>query len=189
MSPSQTKAASRQRREETIKSYGAVVTCVFIAIVGAGMMTVTSSPSMKGAALLWIPAALQLIAGVWFGPLRGMLAGGLGAYAAGIIAYGGFGLPDIIMNPVAGGFANSLLPAILFRAFKVNPDFGAEPQRVQRAIMSLSILLVAVLALAILAIPLHMGFYGFVPSLFLLLVAPAFLRNLRVAKSDFIIAF
>ena len=59
------------------------------------MMNVTSSPSMKGA-MLWV--ALQLVAGVWLGPVRGMIAGGLGAYAAGILAYGGWGLADIIMT-------------------------------------------------------------------------------------------
>jgi hypothetical protein len=162
---------------------------VFIAILGAGMMALTSSPMMKGAALLWLPAALQLIAGVWFGPIRGMLAGGLGAYAAGILAYGGFGLADIVMNPIAGGLANSLLPAVLFRAFKVDPRFGAEPHEVRKAVRSILILLFLVLGLAVLAIPLRWGFYGFLPSLVLLLASPAFLRNLRVKKRDFIIAF
>lgn len=189
MTPQQELPRRHVRREEAKRSYAAVLTCVLIALIGAGMMTMTSSPSMKGAAFLWLPAALQLIASVWFGPIRGTLAGGLGAYAAGIIAYGGFGLPDIIMNPIAGGLANSLLPALLFHAFRVNPDFGAEPQRVKKAVVSLSILLVAVLGLAVVLIPLKMGFWGFLPSLVLLLAAPVFLRNLRVNKRDFSIAF
>lgn len=144
---------------------------------------------MKGAAFLWLPAALQLIGGVWFGRTRGLLAGGLGAYAAGIIAYGGFGLADIIMNLLAGGIANSFLPAVLFRFFRINPDFGAEPQQVQEAATSLGFLLVGVLLFALLAIPLKMGFWGFVPSLILLFAAPIVFRNLRVARRDFALAF
>lgn len=176
-------------RSQAIKSYGAVLFALAIAAIGAAMMTVTSSPIMKGAAFLWIPAALQLIAGVWLGPTRGLLAGGLGAYAAGIIAYGGFGLPDIIMNPIAGGIANSWLPAVLFQAFRINPDFGAEPQAVRRAALTVGSLLLLVIVLAVVAIPLGLGWRGFLPPLLLLLVAPLFLRNLRVNKRDFTLAF
>jgi hypothetical protein len=165
------------------------VITVLITVIGAAMMTITSSPAMKGAAFLWLPAALQLIGGVWLGPIPGMLAGGLGAYAAGILAYGGVGLPDIVMNLVAGGLANAWLPAVLFRAFKINPDFGAEPQEVRKAVKTLVTLLVLVLVVAVASIPLKLGFYGFIAALVLLLAAPAALRNLKLAKRDFILAF
>ena len=57
---SESKAPTRAR---AIKSYGALVITVLITVIGAAMMTITSSPAMKGAAFLWLPAALQLIGG------------------------------------------------------------------------------------------------------------------------------
>src|SRR3989475_9043577 len=72
---------------------------VFITLIGYVAMTVGSSPTVKGASFIWLPAALQLVAGVWLGPWLGLLAGGLGAYAAGILAYGGGGILGILMKP------------------------------------------------------------------------------------------
>jgi hypothetical protein len=178
-----------QKRTQAVKSYGAVLFALAIAAIGVAMMTLTSSPIMKGAAFVWLPAALQLIAGVWFGPLRGFLAGGLGAYAAGIIAYGGFGLPDIIINAVAGGFANSLLPAVLFATFRIDPAFGSEPLAVRKAVLRVGGLFLVVLILALAVVPFRMGWRGFLPSLGALFLAPAFLSNLRLNRRDFVLAF
>ena len=74
-----------------IRDAATAIFTILIALLGAAMMTVTSSPLMKGASFLWLPAALQLIAGVWLGPIRGFIAGGIGAQAASVIAYGGLG--------------------------------------------------------------------------------------------------
>lgn len=176
-------------RDKTIRNYATVVFGVAIAIVGAGMMTLTSSPMMKGAAFLWLPAALQLMSGVWLGPLRGLLAGGLGAYAAGIIAYQGWGLPDIIMNPIAGGFANSLLPGLLFKWLKIDPSFGSEGGDIKRAAFRILGLLVTVVVLAVVLKLIGLGLWGYVPPLVFLMAAPLFLAGLKVNKRDFILAF
>src|SRR2546430_15846899 len=80
---------------------------VFITLIGYVAMTVGSSPTVKGASFIWLPAALQLVAGVWLGPWLGLLAGGLGAYAAGILAYGGGGGVGILLNPIARGGAHA----------------------------------------------------------------------------------
>src|SRR5574341_816306 len=90
------------KRDPALRGRFALIMAVAIAAIGWVMMTIGSSPSVKGASFLWLPAALQLVAGVWLGPWWGLLAGGLGAYAAGILAYGGWGIVDIIMNPIAG---------------------------------------------------------------------------------------
>ena len=111
------------KREKSIQNYAAIALTIVITAVGWVMMTFTSSPQMKGAAFLWLPAALQLIVGVWFGPIKGLLIGGIGAYFAGGFAYGGWGLVDIILNPIAGGIANSFLPGLLFRFFKNKTRF------------------------------------------------------------------
>jgi len=79
----------QSQRDTTIANYATVVFTVLIALIGAIMMVLTSSPLIKGASFLWLPAALQLIAGVWLSPLRGLIAGGVGAYAARIISYQG----------------------------------------------------------------------------------------------------
>ncbi len=166
---------------------------VSIAAIGAIMMTLTSSPTAKGASFLWIPAALQLMAGVWLGPKRGMIAGGLGAYLAGILAYGGWGLVDIIMNLVAGGFANALLPAVLFRILRVDPTFGtqssSDPKDILRAAGRLTTLLGVVLILAFAMRPLNIGLWGYVPPLALLLLTPLIFRGLRLRKHDFVLGF
>jgi len=178
------------KRSNVIPVYGALSFAVLIAIVGAAMMTLTSSPQMKGAALLWIPAALQLVAGVWFGPFLGLLSGGLGAYAAGIIAYGGWGLVDIIMNPIAGGIANSLLPAVLFRLFKIDPTFGASPKDIKKAMFSILSLLVVVFAIGVLPIYVkELSIWAYIAAIVLLLVgSPILLNKLTINKIDFFVA-
>ena len=177
-------------RDESMKTYGAIVFAVLIAVIGAFMMTLTSSPQMKGAAMLWIPAALQLIAGVWFGPTRGLLAGGLGAYAAGIIAYGGWGLVDIIMNPIAGGIANAWLPAILFSWFKINPDFGAETKAIKTAVIRISIVLLFVIGIGVLPLFISsIGVWAYVIAIIVLLIGmPLILWKIKINKADFLLA-
>lgn len=178
------------KRSSAIPIYGALSFAVLIAIIGAAMMTFTSSPQMKGAALLWLPAALQLVAGVWFGPFLGLIAGGLGAYAAGIIAYGGWGLVDIIMNPIAGGLANAWLPAILFRMFKINPTFNASPKDMVKAIYSILSLIIIVFAIGILPVYVKsIAYWAYFVAIVLLLVgAPILLHNLKINKGHFVIA-
>jgi len=178
-----------QSHDKNIKNYATVVFLILIAVLGFFMMTLTSSPLVKGAAFLWLPAALQLIAGVWLGPWRGLIAGGLGAYLAGILAYGGFGLPDIIMNPIAGGFANSLLPAFMFSWFNVNPDLGSEPQSIKKGSIRILVILSIVIAFTIVLWKLEMGLWGYLPSIFLLLLLPFLIRNLKLNKRDFLLAF
>lgn len=178
------------KRSKMLPVYGAISFAVLIAIVGAAMMTLTSSPQMKGAALLWLPAALQLVAGVWFGPRLGLLSGGLGAYAAGIIAYGGWGLVDIILNPVAGGLANSWLPAILFRLFKINPTFDASPKDIGKAIYSIVALIVMVFGIGLLPILIEsVGSWAYIVAILLLVIgSPILLKNLNINKPHFILA-
>ena len=164
-------------RERRLKYYGVLTFAVLIAAVGWVMMTLTSSPAMKGAAFIWLPAALQLIAGVWLGPIEGLIAGGLGAYAAGILAYGGWGLPDIIMNPIAGGLANSMLPGVLFRIFRVDPDLGAKPRHTGNAILRILAILIVVVILTVVLQRLHVGLWGYVPQIVILFLAPLYLRE------------
>jgi len=179
-----------QIRDDSMKTYGAIIFAVLIAVIGAFMMTLTSSPQMKGAAMLWIPAALQLIAGVWFGPKRGLLAGGLGAYTAGIIAYGGWGLVDIIMNLIAGGIANAWLPAVLFSLAKINPNFGAEAKDTKIAVIRISIVLLFVIGIGILPVFIsNIRFVSYVIAILVLLLGtPLILWNIKINKTQFVVA-
>lgn len=167
----------------------------FIVLIGASgalMMTITSSPTAKGASFLWLPAALQLMAGIWLGPWRGAIAGGLGAYLAGILAYGGWGLVDIIMNPIAGGFANSLLPAVLFSLFRIDPTFGvpaSDEGHILRALGRLAVLLGLVVGLSFGLKPLGLGAWGYGPPLLILLAAPLVLKGLVLKARDLTYAF
>ena len=132
-----TQAEYIRERDPALRITTAVIIAVFITLIGYVAMTVGSSPTVKGASFIWLPAALQLVAGVWLGPWLGLLAGGLGAYAAGILAYGGWGIVDIIMNPIAGGVANAMLPAILFRMYRVDPTLGAQrPAGLEAALLA-----------------------------------------------------
>lgn len=184
---------------------------VLICIFGLFLMRISSSPIMRGAAFLWFPAAFQLIAGVWLGPIRGAIAGGLGAYAAGILAYGGFGLPDIIMNLFAGSMTNAALPAVLFRWLKIDPSFGA-PEVNLRSITGKLVGLAAVCFVAAIAIqvwvyrqqpPIDPATGGdtdalnaaisalikYIPSLLILLSTPLWLTEFRHLHRDFRKAF
>lgn len=174
------------KRDPRLQQYGALTVSVLIAAVGAIMMSVTSSPTMKGASFLWLPASLQLIAGVWFGPLLGLLSGGLGAYAAGILAYGGWGVVDIIMNPIAGGVANSWLPGALFRSLGVAPDLGSRPSDAAKAMIRIAFVLIGALALAVLLKNIIPAPYGYLPPLALVLIAPLFLRGLQIDTAQLI---
>jgi hypothetical protein len=182
----------RQRDIRLLRSQATVSFAVAIAAIGAVMMTLTSSPTAKGASFLWIPAALQLMAGVWLGPWRGLIAGGLGAYLAGILAYGGWGIVDIIMNPIAGGFANSLLPALLFTAFNIDPTFGTshhvDSANIFRALGRVGLLLAAVIIIAFLTKFVKVGVWGYIPTFLLVLIAPIFFRDIRLKGKDFSLA-
>ncbi len=180
----------RHKRDSSIQLYAAILLTAIIAAVGAIMMTITSSPQMKGAALLWIPAAMQLIAGVWFGPYKGFLVGGIGAYVAGIFAYGGWGLVDIIMNLIAGGFANSMLPGFLFRLLKITPDFQAEPKDIQKALFIMVALFILVIFVGLLPIFLKIGNVAYIIAALLLIIGyPYILSGIKINKKDFFLGF
>ncbi len=177
------------KRDPAVKAGFAIFMAVAIAAVGYVMMTVGSSPTVKGASFLWLPAALQLAAGVWLGPVYGLLAGGLGAYAAGILAYGGWGIVDIIMNPIAGGVANSLLPWMLFRAFKIDPTLGTDkPGDVLKGAVRIVILAALVLGAGLLNIPLGLPVpWGFLlPFVVLAVGAYVLLRDVKIDRRHFI---
>ncbi len=161
---------------------------ILIALLGAFMMTLTSSPLVKGAALLWIPAALQLVAGVWLGYIRGFLAGGIGAYLAGIIAYGGWGLPDIIMNLIAGGFANSVLPAFLFSTLKINPDLDSNPETMTKGFIRVLVLTAIAIGLGFVSLNQEWGWKGYLPSIIIVFALPFLLNDLKLNKKQFIMA-
>jgi hypothetical protein len=178
------------KRDQNIQNYAAISLTIVIVAVGWAMMTFTSSPQMKGAAFLWIPAALQLIAGVWFGPVKGLLIGGIGAYGAGILAYGGWGLADIIMNPIAGGIANSLIPGLLFRVFKIRPDFHATPQDIKKALIVFIIMLIIVIGIGL--SPIFINYNGqfayLIAGLLLLFGYPIIFAGIKINKKDFFLA-
>ena len=179
--------------KETSTGYNRVlVTLIFtvaIALIGALMMLLTSSPVAEGAAFLWLPAALQLIAGVWLGPVRGFIAGGVGAYAAGILAFQSWGLVGVITNLVAGGFANSLLPSLLFKVFGINLiSKHTSGSHKKGAVWTLLILVVVLL------IPLWLNIYkigvlAYLPSLLIVLAAPKYIYSLKFHSGGFVVAF
>ncbi|MCX8042815.1 MAG: hypothetical protein N3B18_01660 [Desulfobacterota bacterium] len=174
---------SQRRKATFIQSQMMGIFIAAIAAVGYVMMTLTSSPFAKGASLLWLPASLQLIAGIWLGPIRGTLAGGIGAYLAGIIAYGGFGPVDIIMNLVAGGFANSFLPWLLFKILRIDPTFGStdiDHKDVLRAALRLISIMIIAVVFAFIGKLLGLGNWGYIPSLIVVLISPLFLRGIKI---------
>ena len=176
------------KRDPALKVGFAIFMAVAIAALGWVMMTISSSPTVKGASFLWLPAALQLVAGIWLGPIYGTLAGGIGAYAAGILAYGGWGVVDIIQNPIAGGLANSFLPWLLFKTLNIDPTLGAKkPADVLSGAVRALILTVLVLLSGMLAPMLNIpGVWGYVIPLIVLLVGARFLfSNLSLNMRDF----
>jgi hypothetical protein len=190
MATTTSKAVYKSKRDPSLRIGFTIFMAVGIAAIGWIMMTISSSPTVKGASFLWLPAALQLAAGVWLGPWFGFLAGGLGAYAAGILSYGGWGIVDIIMNPIAGGLANAALPWFLFKAFKVSPTLGAsKPSDVISGAVRMVVLVLLVLASGLLsqfvALPPYMGY---VISLIVLLVGGwLLLGGLKLSMRDFIL--
>lgn len=163
-------------RDPLVRTIATGLLAIAIAGVGAVMMGVTSSPAMKGAALLWLPAALQLIAGVWLGPGRGFIAGAVGAQLAGIIAYGGWAPSDWIMNFVAGGAANAWLPGLLFRLFAIDPSFpGATGGNRPRVPLVLGLAAAALLLAFGQRLFLAPSAWGYAAPLVIVVVFPLFL--------------
>lgn len=182
-----TGSAYVSERAPAVKRQAAIWFAVGIAGVGAIMMTIASSPTAKGATFLWLPAALQLMAGVWLGPWLGLLAGGFGAYAAGILAYGGWGTVDILGNFVAGGVANALIPGLLFRLFKLDPTFGANPRDIFRAAGRIGLVLLLMLMMGLGVKWLNIGTWGYALVLLVLVAAPLILRDLQINRSHFLL--
>jgi hypothetical protein len=177
------------KRDPAVKAGFAIFMAVAIAAIGYIMMTVGSSPTVKGASFLWLPAALQLAAGIWLGPVYGTLAAGLGAYAAGILAYGGWGITDIIQNPIAGGFANALLPWLLFKAMRIDATLGTDkPGDVLKGAVRMVILAVLVVAAGLINMALKLpNPWGYVVPLVILAVgAFVLLRGVKIERRHFI---
>ena len=175
------------KRNDALANNVAVWMTLGIAAIGAVMMTFTSSPSVKGASFLWLPAALQLCAGVWLGWKRGFLVGAIGPYLAGILAYGGFGLQDIVQNFIAGGLFNAMLPALLFWAMRIDPTFGAKSQgevysAVTRIIFLSILVLLSGFVSRLLNLPSPWGYL--IPLLMLFLGSKVLLSNLTLKKAD-----
>lgn len=188
MASTQASAQYITKRDPALRVGFAIFMAVAIAALGWVMMTITSSPTVKGASFLWLPAALQLVAGVWLGPVYGTLAGGIGAYAAGILAYGGWGLVDIIQNPIAGGLANAMLPWFLFMVLKINPTLGAQkPADVLSGAWRALLLTLLVLASGLVDMWLNIpGVWGYlIPLVVLLVGARLLLANLALNMRDF----
>jgi len=57
-----TAATYVSKRDPAVRIGFSIFMAVAIAAVGYVMMTVGSSPTVKGASFLWLPAALQLVA-------------------------------------------------------------------------------------------------------------------------------
>lgn len=179
------------RRDPSVRGKFALIMGVAIAVLGYVMMTISSSPTVKGASFLWLPAALQLAAGVWLGPWYGFLAGGLGAYAAGILAYGGWGPQDLIQNLIAGGFANAMLPAILFNLLRVDPTLGAKrPSDVLAGAYRMLILVLVVLGAGMFnkVVPLPGPWSLALPFVALVVGARVLLSGLQLDKRSFLTA-
>jgi len=179
------------KRNPALRSVFALVLGIAIAVIGYAMMTVGSSPTVKGASFIWLPAALQLVAGVWLGPYLGFLAGGLGAYAAGILAYGGWGIVDIIMNPIAGGLANAVLPWLLFKALGIDPSIGVVDKQdlkrnIPKAILLTILVLLAGLANIWLNLPSPWGLV--LPLVVLVVGATLLLKGVKAGSRDLILA-
>lgn len=176
------------KRDPALRVGFAIFMAVAIAAVGWIMMTISSSPTVKGASFLWLPAALQLVAGVWLGPIYGTLAGGLGAYAAGILAYGGWGIVDIIMNPIAGGLANAFLPWLLFKVFRIDPTLGTHKSSevlsgAVRALILAAVVLASGMLAPVFSIPSPWSYL--IPLVVLLGGARLLLANLQLNMRDF----
>ena len=187
-STSQSSTTYIAKRDPALKIGFAIFMAVAIAALGWVMMTISSSPTAKGASFLWLPAALQLVAGVWLGPIYGTLAGGIGAYAAGILSYGGWGVVDIIQNPIAGGLANSLLVWVLFKALRIDPTLGVQkPSDVLSGAVRALILTILVLVSGLLSPLLKLeGVIGYIiPFVVLLVGARLLLTNLKLSQRDF----
>lgn len=169
------------KKDPILKNYAVVGFTVAIAISGWLMMTLTSSPQMKGAAMLWLPAGLQLIAGIWLGPVRGMIAGGLGAYIAGILAYGGWGLPDIVMNLVAGGLVNSFLAGLLFLSFKVDIETAFSNFQSSKRLTVFVVLTAITVVLGLLPIWTGIGVWSYIAASVILSVALYIMKDQGVS--------
>lgn len=166
------------KRDPKLKTLFAIFLAVAIAAIGWVMMTISSSPTVKGASFLWLPAALALVAGVWLGPWYGFLAAAVGSYAAGILAYGGWGIVDIIMNIVAGGFMNAAIPGFLFPLLKIDPTLGTKrPQDVFGDTIRILVLTLLVVAAGLVNVFLSLpGSWGLLIPFAVLLIGMPFLR-------------
>jgi hypothetical protein len=124
----------------------------------------------------------------------GFVAGAVGAQLAGVLAYGGWAIPDWIMNFLAGGLANAMVPAFLFRYFKVDPALGSGSIKTGTAVTILLIIIFGILALAVLlwqvgnAIGLELGKWAFVPAIILLLAVPFVLSSVSLDARNFVVA-
>lgn len=113
---------------------------------------------MRIAPTLPLVAALQLVAGLRLGPLRGLIAAAIGTYILSTFIYGPFAFVDIIQTPLlAGSAVNALLPSLLSRLFQTAPFKVRESKAENKSIFVLFFFLTSVIVVEVLPMLIGMG--------------------------------
>lgn len=103
-------------------------------------------------------AALQLVAGIRLGPLRGFIASVIGTYLLVAFRYWSFAPIEVIQDPLlAGSPVNALLPSLLLRLFQTDPFRVKELRAERKAIFTLFFFLTSVIITEVLPILFGVG--------------------------------
>lgn len=115
---------------------------LLIGLLSYGVMSVVSGiPGLFF--LFWLPAVIQLAAGLKLGPVRGPAAAVIGSYVAAAFFYGGWGPIAFTNYAVVGGFVISVMPRLLLHFLRIDPLRNANVQPIDRISLGLPFFLAA----------------------------------------------
>jgi hypothetical protein len=141
----------------TRKESETIVFTATIAMVGIAESMVHGR-FIRIAPALPLVAALQLIAGLRLGPLRGLIAAVIGTYISSAYTYWSFAFVDVIQSPLfVGSAVNAFLPSVLSRLFQTAPFRVKESKAEKKAIFTLFFFLASVIFIEVLPILIGMG--------------------------------
>lgn len=148
-----------------------VLIMMTIAIVGFTVMSIESGALMSGVHLLPLVAAMQLIAGVRLGPLRGSIAAGIGTFFPAMVAYGSFDFVRILTSPiVAGAPVNALLSSSMFKLLEIDIQDGEEINNKEKTFFMSNLFLAAIFFAAVSPVFLWIDGWAYRASTLLLLI-------------------
>lgn len=145
-----------------------------IIIVGFWAEFITRERVTSGVPVLPLVAAMQLLAGMRLGTLRGAIAAVTGGLVVSVFAFGEFRLAQILLDPfVAGGAVNALIPSFLLRQLETSTEADIPTGKAKDGLSNFVIIMAVIVFVALLPAFISTVYWIYLSSTILLFILSA----------------